>query len=226
MISIRWLGHSCFRIREGSSTAPYKNTTDLSGKSIIIDPHDGHSLGLKPPEESGDIILITHDHFDHNCYRVVQKSDSVVIREAGEQMIGPLTIAGYPAHHDNIGGKKRGDIIIYTIKVGGMKLCHLGDVGHDLGDDLVEKLASPDVLFIPVGGYFTIDAATAWRIVDELQPKVVVPMHYKIGGLSLHLDPIDNFLGMKETEKIMVGNEISFEVEDLPEKMELWVFSL
>jgi len=92
MVSVRWLGHSCFRIK--------------NGESIIIDPHDGHYLGLKPPDEKGDIILVTHDHTDHNQYKVVQKDGSRIIREAGRVRIGDVNIDGFNAFHDNQSGKR------------------------------------------------------------------------------------------------------------------------
>ena len=212
MISIRWFGHSCFRIG--------------NGKNIIIDPHDGHSLGLKPPDEKGDIILITHDHFDHNCYRVVQKSDSIIMNEVGEKTVDSIKIEGFPAYHDPVEGKKRGGIVVYSLEVDGIKMCHLGDIGHQIGEELEKNLSSTDILFIPVGGYFTINADEAWEIVEKLKPKAIVPMHYKLGGLSLRLDPLDKFTVNREDDVTMVGNEIKLEKSDLPTDPEIWVFSL
>jgi Predicted Zn-dependent hydrolases of the beta-lactamase fold len=212
MVSIRWFGHSCFRIGDG--------------KSIVVDPHDGHSLGLKPPNEKGDIILITHDHFDHNCYRVVQKSDSTIVNGAGERIIGSIKIEGFPAYHDAVEGKQRGGIVVYCLELDGIKMCHLGDIGHPIDGDLEKKLSSTDILFLPIGGHFTIDADGAWGIVEKLKPKVVIPMHYKIGGLSLRLDPLENFTVGREDDVTTVGNEIQIERSDLPEEFEIWVFSL
>lgn len=212
MVSVRWLGHSCFRIK--------------NEESIIIDPHDGHYLGLKPPDERGDIILVTHDHTDHNQYKVVQKEGSRIIREAGRIRIGNIEIEGFNAFHDNQSGKKRGDVVIYSLEVEGIRMCHMGDIGHQLNAELSEHLRGTDILFIPVGGTYTVDADGAWNIVDSVKPRVVVPMHYMVGGLSLRIDPVERFLEARDVERSMVGNEIKLTKDDLPEKLEIWVFSL
>lgn len=212
MVSIRWLGHSCFRIK------------NEEGTDLIIDPHDGHSLGLKPPDETGDIILITHDHFDHNQYKAVQKDSSKIIREAGEYNIRGYNIKGFNAFHDECGGKKRGNIVIFSIVTEGIKMSHVGDLGHQPDNALCTALSNTDILFLPVGGYYTIDAHGAWEVVDTIKPKVVVPMHYGFGGLSLRLDPVEKFIDEKERNS--VGNEINILKEDLPEQTEVWIFSL
>jgi len=214
MVSIRWLGHSCFRIR------------NEEGISLIIDPHDGHSLGLKPPDEKGEIILITHDHFDHNQYRNVEREGSQIIRDAGVYSYGGYEIRGFDAFHDDSGGKKRGNVVVFSICTDGMKMSHLGDLGHQPGTVLRDALAGTDILFLPVGGYYTIDAQGAWSVIDAIKPRVVVPMHYGVGGLSLRLDPLDRFLSVRDTEKTSVGNEIDLLREDLPERTEVWIFSL
>jgi L-ascorbate metabolism protein UlaG (beta-lactamase superfamily) len=193
---------------------------------MIIDPHDGHSIGLKTPDEKGDIILITHDHFDHNQYRIVQKEGSKIIREAGEYSLDGYEIKGFNAFHDDENGKKRGNIVIFSIVTEGMRIVHAGDLGHMPDSDLCAALYGADILLLPVGGHYTIDASGAWGVVDCIEPKVVVPMHYGVGGLSLRLDSVENFLNKKDVEWAAVGNEIYVLKEDIPEKMEVWVFSL
>ncbi len=210
VIRIRWHGHACFEI--------------ANGKIIVIDPHDGTSIGIPPPKVKADIILITHEHFDHNQARVVEKPESVVVRESKE--LGEIKIEAINAFHDKSNGMKRGEIKIFKIEYGGMKFCHLSDLGHPLDDETIAKIGSVDILFIPVGGVFTIDAKEAAEISRKVKTKVIVPMHYKIEGLSLPIERIDDFLEIIEFPVRYVANEIEIEREDLPSEKEVWVFSL
>ena len=116
--------------------------------------------------------------------------------------------------------------IIYMFSMNDISFCHLGDLGHELDENTVQQIGDVDVLFIPVGGNFTIDANKAWDVIDGVKPKIVVPMHYKIGGLSLPVAGIDPFLEKNEYKVIHVGSEIDIEKEDLPEDPEVWVFTL
>ncbi len=210
MLKIRWHGHACFEIS--------------NGKVIVIDPHDGVSIGIPPPKVKADVILITHDHFDHNQSRIVEKEDSIIVKENRE--INGINIEVFKAYHDREMGSKRGEIRIYKIDYYGIKLCHLGDLGHILDDDLVKKIGEIDLLFIPVGGVFTIDAKEAIELIKKMNVKVIIPMHYKIEGLSLPIDSIEPFLDKIEYEIRHVSNEIEIEKEDLPEEKEIWIFSL
>ncbi|RLF50469.1 MAG: Zn-dependent hydrolase [Thermoplasmata archaeon] len=206
---IRWHGHACFEIS--------------NGKVIVIDPHDGVSIGIAPPKAKADIILITHDHFDHNQARIVEKEGSKII-DKGE--INGIKIKSYVAYHDKERGAARGEIKIFKIEYNGIKFCHLGDLGHILDDDLINEIGEIDLLFIPVGGVFTINAKEAWELCRKMDAKVIVPMHYKIEGLSLPIDTIDKFLEIVNYEIRHVANEIEIEKEDLPKNKEVWVFSL
>ena len=102
----------------------------------------------------------------------------------------------------------------------------MGDLGHDLDEDTVQKIGDVDILFIPIGGTFTLDAKQAWRIIKKVKPRIAVPMHYKIGGLSLPITGIEPFLEENNYEILKVGNEIDIEKEDLPEEPEIWTFTL
>ena len=104
--------------------------------------------------------------------------------------------------------------------------CHLGDLGHELDEETVQKIGDIDILFIPVGGTFTVDAEQAWKAINSIKPKIAIPMHYKIGGLSLPIDGIDPFLENNRYKTLKVGNEIDLEKEDLPSEMEIWTFTL
>ena len=212
MLQLRWHGHSCFEI-----------TND---KTIVIDPHDGKSIGIPTPSVQGDIILVTHDHYDHNSVKTVEKTDSKIITDGRRRNIDNVEIFGIDAFHDEENGSKRGKTIIFKFIVDKITFCHLGDLGHKLDDETVSKIADVDVLFIPIGGVFTIDDKKAWNIIKKIKPKIIVPMHFKIGGLSLPISGIDAFLEQNPYNVLHVGNEIYLEKEDLPEKPEVWVFTL
>ncbi len=210
---IRWHGHACFEIE--------------NEKVVVTDPHDGKSIGIKPPYVEGDIILVSHDHFDHNAVRLVNKSTSKVVREAGSRTLDNIKIKGLSSYHDMAEGSKRGDNIIYKFQDEGISFCHLGDLGHMLDDAVIEKLKPVDFLFIPVGGTFTIGPEIAKKVVDKIKPSIAVPMHYKVGGLSLDIQSVNSFLSLYPDEKIhKVGVELDFIRSDLPDETEVWVFSL
>ncbi len=211
-MKVRWHGHSCFEIGDGIT--------------IVTDPHDGKSIGIKPPVVKADIVLLSHDHFDHNCVRVVKRLNTKVVRSVGLTKKNDVKIKGFSSYHDDVGGAKRGENIIFRFTVGGMNFCHLGDLGHTLDDATVSELGSIDVLFIPVGNVFTIGPREAWELLKKIKPRVAIPMHYRVGGLSLSIKPVDPFLENAGVESIVrIGNEIEFEKEDLPETMEVWVFT-
>ncbi|QLH74033.1 MAG: MBL fold metallo-hydrolase [Methanomassiliicoccales archaeon] len=209
---IIWHGHSCFSVKDGVV--------------VVTDPHDGKSIGIKQPVVKADIVLVSHDHFDHNCIRIV-KGDFTTIKEPGERTEKGIKILGVQAFHDAEQGGKRGKDVIFKFEVDGVRFCHFGDLGHLLSKDQIEKIGEVDVLFIPVGGVFTINAAEAHRLIDMIRPKIAVPMHYRVGGLSLSIQTLDEFERMARPEKVnKVGNEVEFQPEDLPKSTEYWIFSL
>jgi len=209
---IIWHGHACFEI-----------TDDLT---IVTDPHDGKSIGIETPMVKGDIILVSHDHYDHNSVRTVEKKDSVVVRDVGKKNIKGIEIEGIESFHDEVKGAKRGKNIIFKFKVDDITFCHLGDLGHIPDKDILEKIGEVDILFIPVGGVYTLDADSAWETANLIKSKIIVPMHYKIQGLSLPISDVDPFLAKNKFKVIHVGNQIDIEKEDLPSEREIWVFSL
>ena len=212
MLQIRWHGHSCFEI-----------TNDIT---LVTDPHDGKSIGIPAPCVTGDIILISHNHYDHNSVKTVEKDGSKVVTDERKRNISNVEIKGIESYHDKDLGAKRGKNIIYKFTMNEITFCHLGDLGHELDDDSVQKIGAVDILFIPIGGTFTVDDKQAWEIIKEINPKIIVPMHYKIGGLSLPIAGIDGFLEQNKFTVHHVGNEIDLEKEDLPEEPEVWTFTL
>ncbi|PKK81361.1 MAG: Zn-dependent hydrolase [Thermoplasmata archaeon HGW-Thermoplasmata-2] len=214
MLNFRWHRHSCFEVSNDAS--------------IVMDPHDGSSIGVAAPIANADVILVSHDHYDHNATRVVETPSSKVIRAAGQYEAKGVKIAGVRAYHDEAKGAKRGEITIFKFEVDGIAFCHMGDTGHVIDDETAAKIGNVDILMLPVGGTFTLDAAGAWETVKKLKPKVVVPMHYRIPGLSLMIQTAEPFIKMARANGCEVenmGNEVELEKDDLPEKTEVWVFS-
>jgi L-ascorbate metabolism protein UlaG (beta-lactamase superfamily) len=213
MLKIRWHGHACFEI-----------TND---QTIITDPHDGKSIGIPTPLVTADIALISHDHYDHNSIKTVEKETTKIITETRKRTIDDIAIKGHSSYHDEDEGRKRGENNIYRFTVDDITFCHLGDLGHQLDDTLAKNLNGIDVLFIPIGGVYTLDAVGAWEVIKQVQPLVVIPMHYKIEGLSLPISGVEPFLQQSHEYKVLkVGNEIDIEKEELPTEPEIWVFTL
>lgn len=212
-MKIVWHGHACFEV-QGSA-------------KVLNDPHDGKSIGLRPPRASPDIVLQSHDHFDHNAVGVLG-GKPVVVKTAGERAEGAVKIVGVETCHDEHGGERRGKNVAFAYELDGVRFAHLGDLGHVLTDAQAKALGRVDVLFVPVGGVFTLDARNALKVVEMLKPKVVVPMHFRFGGLTLGIAPVTEFTKIlpKSVKVREVGKEVEFAAEDLPEKQECWVFSL
>ncbi|MFA5311839.1 MAG: MBL fold metallo-hydrolase [Methanomassiliicoccales archaeon] len=209
---VTWHGHSCFAVKDKVV--------------VVMDPHDGKSIGIKQPVVKADIVLVSHDHFDHNCTRIV-KGDFLVIKEPGDRTEKEVSITGIQAFHDTEQGGKRGKDVIFKFDIGGVMFCHCGDLGHLPTKEQLERIGKVDVLFIPVGGVFTINAVEAHRLIKSIAPKVAVPMHYRLGGLSLSIQTIDEFERLSPAERVIhVGNEVEFQLEDLPRHTEFWIFSL
>ena len=213
MIKISWHGHSCFEIEEGNNT-------------LVTDPHDGRSIGIPTPNAKADIIFVSHDHYDHNSVKTVQKEHSIVIDKLVEKNVKGVKIKGISSFHDESKGAKRGENIIYKFVVDGISFCHLGDLGHKTDSVILKKIGDVDILFIPIGGNFTIDSKQALEIINYIKPNIAIPMHYKIGGLSLPIETIDSFLENNDNETFKVGNEVEIEREDIPEETEIWIFTL
>lgn len=205
-MEITWYGQSCFKI-EGKEN------------SLIIDPYDP-SIGLTLPKKlSSDILLITHEHYDHN-YKQGIEGKPFIIDSAGEYELAGATITGIPAFHDKKNGEERGKVTLYIIEFEGIKICHLGDIGHDLSDDEIDKLGTVDILMIPVGGIFTISGDEAAKIIGEIDPKIVIPMHYKIPKLSINLEPIDKF-SKKFESKTEEQDKLKIKAKDLPQELKV-----
>jgi L-ascorbate metabolism protein UlaG (beta-lactamase superfamily) len=179
-MEITWFGHACFKLLSSS------------GLSIITDPFD-ETVGYDIPNEQADIVTVSHQHFDHNYVQGVQGTPEV-ISKVGNFYVKDIPIKGVKSYHDDKGGSKRGINIIYVVEIDGIKVCHLGDLGHILAQEQVEQIGNIDVLLIPVGGTYTIDAHAAAGVILSLKPSIVIPMHYKTDRINFPIDGVDKFL--------------------------------
>jgi L-ascorbate metabolism protein UlaG (beta-lactamase superfamily) len=195
-MQIIWKGHSFFQIL----TNPGKDAQVV----LAIDPFS-ESIGLKPSQFSADVLLVSHNHEDHNNVKTIS-GNPFLIQGPGEYEIKGVYIQGIPAFHDNNLGKERGGTTIFTIETEEIKVCHLGDFGQkELFPEQLEDIGEVDILLLPVGGNYTIDAGQAAKIVSQIEPKIVVPMHYQVPKLNLKLDGVDKFLkamGQKTQEPL------------------------
>jgi len=212
-LRLRWHGHACFEV-EGSAR-------------VVTDPHDGKSIGIAPPKVKGDVVLVSHGHFDHNCPGPVSGPDSVVISKPVMTVEHGVRIEGIESFHDEAQGRKRGSNIIFRFEMDGATFCHMGDLGHPLDEASIDRISGVDFLFVPVGDVFTIGPETARALIDQVRPRVAVPMHYRSDGLSLSIKPLKNFLDICPKDSVVnVGNEVDFSDDDLPDPgTEFWIFS-
>lgn len=211
---ITWFGHSCFRIQD--KTGP-------EGITVLTDPFE-KSVGLKPPAVEANIVTVSHDHFDHNNVSAV-RGDPFVISSAGEYDVAGVMIQGVESYHDESEGRERGGNIIYRMDMDEISVVHLGDVGHTLNNKQLEVLAGADILMVPVGGKYTVDAKKAAEIVSQVQPRMVIPMHYKLSEVQVDIEGVDRFvkeLALKPTYE----NKLKISKKELPqEDMELVIFN-
>jgi L-ascorbate metabolism protein UlaG (beta-lactamase superfamily) len=208
-MNIVWYGQSFFQI----TTSP-KNNEKIN---IAIDPFS-QEIGIKPPILETDILLISHNHSDHNNIKTI-KNNPFIIDGPGEYEIKNIYIKGFYGFHDNVLGKERGRITIYTIESEGIKICHLSDLGQkELDEKQLEQIGDVDILMIPIGGNFTINAQEAIKIMSQIEPKIIIPMHYQIPKLKLKLDDVDKFLkilGIKDIEPLP---KLSIKKKDIAEE--------
>ena len=208
-MKIIWHGHSCFQIIA-------QEEKDIK-VSIVIDPFS-KEIGLRLPKLEADILLVTHDHSDHNNVKAVS-GNPFVITGPGEYDIKGVFVRGIPAFHDNVEGKERGQTTIYNIQAENISICHLGDLGQkELSPDQVEQVNSVDILMIPVGGKYTISAKDALKIMSQIEPKITIPMHYSVPKLKIKLDGLGEFLktlGIKSVEPL---NSLSIKKKDISEE--------
>lgn len=207
LLTITWFGQSFFKLQAGDVT-------------VAIDPYDA-GTGLKPPRFNADLLLITHEHHDHNNRGTIM-GQPFEVSSPGEYEVKGCTVYGVSGSHDGKASFERGAITMYRIEMEGIRLAHLGDIGQEqLTEKQLEVLDGVDVLFIPVGGKFTVNGTQAAKLVEQIEPRIIVPMHYKIPGLKIDLDGSEAFvkaLGLPVTKE----SKLKLQKKDLnPDQQQL-----
>ncbi len=206
-MKIKWLAHAAFLI------------TAASGTRIVTDPYTFMERHQHAEfTEAADIVTVSHGHGDHNNVAPI-KGKPLVIDKSGEARgikDQGVKIKGVMTAHDEAGGSKRGPNVVFCLEVDGVKICHCGDLGHILTDAQVKEIGRVDVLMVPVGGTFTVDAAGATRVCEQLKPKIILPMHYLTDKIGLPVGKVDDFLKGKSNVKRADGSEIEVKAGNLP----------
>ena len=213
-MKVKWLGHACFLI-----------TAD-NGKRIITDPYESGAFGgaIKhaPITERVDVVTVSHGHADHGSVAPLP-GKPVALRSPGGFVAEDFEFHGTATCHDDSHGAQRGANVVFSFIVDGIKICHLGDLGHTLTGDQAADIGAVDVLLAPVGGFFTIGPEDAWTVAGQLAAKVVIPMHFKTPRVDLTIGPVDDFLKGKSSVKRLDTSEIEFAKDRLPQEREIIV---
>jgi L-ascorbate metabolism protein UlaG (beta-lactamase superfamily) len=208
-MKIRYLAHASFLI-----------TAD-DGTRIITDPYTaGQGFKYAPIDEAADIVTVSHDHGDHNNVAGI-KGNPQVVRDSAT--VKGITFKAVPTAHDDKGGAERGKNMVMCMVVNGVRIVHLGDLGHFLTDNQVTEIHKVHVLLVPVGGHFTIDAATATEVADQVRARVIIPMHYKTDKSELPIGGVEEFLKAKDNVTMVDGSELEFTVPTLPASPQIMV---
>jgi len=211
LVEVTWFGHACFMLK--------------SEKSVVFDPFKG--IGLPEPKASADIVLCSHSHSDHNNIGAVKHVKSIVLEGfTGRRQIDNVPVRGIATFHDDAQGGKRGKNSVYVVGLDDINFCHLGDLGQALSASQVSEAGSVDVLFLPVGGIYTIGPDEARRIMEAVGPKIAVPMHYRMAGMSATFDKlstIDDFLRRDDNVRKLSGPSFTVTKADLLGKMQIIV---
>ena len=207
---VKWLGHAAFLI-----------TAD-NGTRIITDPYgDYPGLSYGRIAEEADIMVVTHDHGDHVGGKV--RGNPKLVKGAGTQTVDGIEFRGLETHHDTSGGRERGSNTVFCFAVDRVRVCHLGDLGHVLSESQISEIGEVDVLMIPVGGFYTIDAGEATRVCDQIRPRVVFPMHYSTDKCAFPISGVDEFLKGKAGVSRKDSSEVELKPDNLPGGTEIVV---
>lgn len=204
---IKYLGHSCFLI------------TSDKGVRIVTDPylHGAYDGAVKycAVKEAADIVTISHDHPDHCAGDTVPGIPSI-FREKGEQKVKGVTFHGFSTYHDTSKGSERGQNVAFRLEVDGVKILHLGDLGHALDAKAASEMKPVDVLLMPVGGFFTMGAEDLDAVISSLAPILVIPMHYKTPGVDFPIAPVEDFLKGRKGVRREEGSEVEISAGRVP----------
>ena len=192
-MKIKWFGQSCFMF------------TSENGIKIVMDPYSkkfGSLAGFKLPEIEANIVTISHNHGDHNNVGAI-KGDFAHIQDPGAFSQADIGIKGVQTYHDDVSGKKRGNNIVYNFRIDGLNICHCGDLGHLLSPEQIKEIGNVDILLLPIGGRAVLDAGSATEVMKQLNPAVVIPMHYRtksMGILGIIFGKVEPFITVSKKE--------------------------
>lgn len=207
-MKIKWLGHACFLI------------TSRDGIRIITDPYAvGGGIKYAPVTEAADVVTVSHDHGDHSNVSSVQGRPEVV-KGSGAKTARGIQFRGIATYHDAARGQQRGSNTVFCFTVDDIRLCHLGDLGHKLDPGQVNEIGAVDMLFVPVGGFYTIDATVANQTIEQLRPRVVIPMHFRTPRCDYPIADVEDFLVGRKNVRRAEASEVEFEPNSLPASTE------
>lgn len=211
-MDIIWHGHACFEIRSGRH-------------SIVFDPHDGKSMGIKPPSCRADIVLVSRRHFGHCALHAIGGCHTDIVAAEGEHTVGGIRILGLPVFRGGISEEGEGNVM-YMVELEGITLCHCGDLEDMPSEEVLETLkGSVDILFVPAGESCRISAEKLKTFVSEVGADIVVPFRFGTGGMTLPAESQNCFLSGIDCRSIIdVGNAVELAAEDLPEFSGYWIF--
>ena len=203
-MKIKWLGHAAFLVSSDT------------GVKIVCDPYSlGGGIDYGQIQESADVVTVSHRHHDHdNVADVKGKPD--VLDAPGSRDLRGIDFKGIASYHDGVKGKQRGENTIFCFTVDGVKICHLGDLGHELDISQAAEIGNMDILLVPVGGFYTIDAKEATKVCEKLKPRLVIPMHYKTDKCSYPVAGVDDFLKGRKNVRRLGVSEMEIKKEQLP----------
>jgi len=208
-MKIKWLGHSCFLITSGD------------GVRIITDPYAvGEGINYSPMKETADVVVVSHDHDDHSNVSAV-KGTPEMVEGSGIKTAKDVQFRGIATYHDTSQGTQRGPNTVFCFTVDDIKLCHLGDLGHVLSRGQVDEIGAVDILFVPVGGFYTINASVASQVCNQLKPQVAIPMHFKTPSCAYPIAGVEDFLKGKKNVRRVEDSEVDFDKERLPAATEI-----
>lgn len=210
-MKVKWLGHASFLI------------TSDKGTRIITDPYTtGGPIRYGEITESADVVTVSHEHGDHNNVASVNGKPKI-FKGGAPITVKDVKLTSIPTYHDENKGRDRGPNLIVCMEMDGMRLCHLGDLGHPLSAQEITLVGKVDVLLIPVGGFFTVTPAVASEVAARLRPKAVIPMHYKTDKCGYPITGVEEFLKNKENVNKINGSEVEFKGDKLPNAIQVIV---
>jgi len=210
-MKIKWFGHASFLL------------TSKDGVKVITDPYEsgafGGALSYDEIPEEADIVTVSHDHADHYTQRL--KGKPYILNKAGRQTIKGIEFVGIPTYHDISKGKERGKNLLFCFTMDGIKICHCGDLGHRLSKDELGKVGKVDLLLIPVGGFYTMEPAEAVKVSEDINPKIIIPMHYKTQKCNFPIVDAEEFLKSWKNVRRITSSEFELGMDNLPSKGEV-----